>query len=178
VPQNRVDDFMVGDERDDLHLRTSRRAHQLVQLVDTLDEPGLTPAKGAGIRQATLFVARPCGANPAAPYKGGEQQHAVQYPGTAQGGGGSKSLVISNSNRFSQVIFLCGQIGRHFIGHPNFVGPMGVKRESTFGQCGWPLNAEGAASGLCQPRDAGETASTYSAGGTAPVRHIVRYGLL
>jgi hypothetical protein len=34
---------MVGDERDDLHLRTSRRAHQLVQLVDTLDEPGLTP---------------------------------------------------------------------------------------------------------------------------------------
>ena len=88
VPQNRVHDVVVDDERDDLHLRTSRRAHQLVQLVDTLDEPGLTPAKGVGVREAILFVVRPCGANPAAPYKGGEQQHGVQYPGTAQGVGG------------------------------------------------------------------------------------------
>jgi hypothetical protein len=88
VPQNRVHDVVVDDERYDPHLATARRAHQLVQLVDTLDEPGLTPAKGAGIRQATLFVARPCGANPAAPHKEGRAAARRATPLNSSGGRG------------------------------------------------------------------------------------------
>ena len=95
VSQDRVHDVVVGDERDDPHLPTARRAHQRVDLVDTLDKPDLSPAKGAGIRKAILFVARPCGANPAAPHKGRRAAARRAITRNCPGGEGVSNLWLS-----------------------------------------------------------------------------------
>jgi len=49
VSQDRVLDVVVGDERDDPHLATARRAQQRVDLINTLDKLRPAPAESAGV---------------------------------------------------------------------------------------------------------------------------------
>jgi hypothetical protein len=56
MPQDRVDHVVLGDERDDLHLRAAGRAHQRVDFVDPLDQ--LCPASPDGTGVADLVTSR------------------------------------------------------------------------------------------------------------------------
>jgi hypothetical protein len=49
VPQDRVHDIVVDDERDDPHLAPALRAYQRVHLINTFDELRPAPAESAGI---------------------------------------------------------------------------------------------------------------------------------
>jgi hypothetical protein len=50
VPQNRVHDTVVDDERDDPHLALTLRTHQWVNFIDTLDKLCPTSAESTGVR--------------------------------------------------------------------------------------------------------------------------------
>ena len=54
VAEDRVDDFMIENERDDAHLGPAVRAHQRVHLVDPLDQLAPAPTQQTGIRGGLL----------------------------------------------------------------------------------------------------------------------------
>ena len=52
MPQNRVHDIVVDNERDDPHLTLTPRAYQRVHRINTFDELCPTSAEGTGVRAA------------------------------------------------------------------------------------------------------------------------------